>query len=135
MAWISACPSPESASRLCRLIRGGTQRKNHRVLELILLLGRSLAVAARGHHELILENIALRQQLAAMKRTTTRPCRCRRDRLFWVALAALWTQWRTALIVVQPGTVVRWHRDWFRRRWTRRSRSGRVGRRQCSIRG
>jgi len=110
------------------LIRRGTQRKNLRVLELILLLGRSLAVAGRGHHELILENIALRQQLAAVKRRTTRPRLRRRDRLFWVALAALWTQWRTALILVQPGTVVRWHREWFRRRWTRRSRSGRVGR-------
>jgi len=33
-----------------------------------------------------------------------------------------------AAYVVQPGTVVRWHRAWFRRRWTRRSRPGRVGR-------
>jgi hypothetical protein len=131
---VPACPSPKSASRLCRLIRRGTQRKNLRVLELILLLGRSLAVAGRGHHELILENIALRQQLAAVKRRTTRPRLRRRDRLFWVALAALWTQWRTALILVQPGTVVRWHREWFRRGGLAdHDPDASVGR-QCSIR-
>src|SRR5499427_10810201 len=95
---------------------------------MILLLGRGLAVAARGHHELILENIALRQQLTALKRSIRRPHLLRRDRLFWIATAAIWTRWRTALIFVQPGTVVRWHREWFRWRWTRRSRSGRVGR-------
>src|SRR5205814_2030868 len=72
--------------------------------------------------------IALRQQLTALKRATTRPPLRRLDRLFWVALAAIWARWRTALIFVQPGTVVRWHREWFRRRWTRRSRSGRLGR-------
>jgi len=38
-----------------------------------------------------------------------------------MVLARSWRNWRTALIVVQPDTVVRWHRDWLRRRWTRRS--------------
>ena len=36
--------------------------------------------------------------------------------------AEVWQNWRTALVVVQPDTVVRWHRDWLRRRWTQRSR-------------
>src|SRR3977135_2035506 len=36
--------------------------------------------------------------------------------------------WRTALIVVHPDTVVRWHRQWLRRQWTRRSARGRSGR-------
>ena len=67
-----------------------------------------------------MENLALRQQLAAFHRTTR--CRLRAsDRLFWLALARRWRNWRTALIVVQPDTVVRWHRDWLCRRWTRRS--------------
>jgi Homeodomain-like domain len=44
-----------------------------------------------------------------------------RDRLFWIALARSWRNWRMALMLVQPDTVVRWHRDWLRRRWTRRS--------------
>jgi putative transposase len=105
--------------------------RNHRIdsmLEMILLLGRGLAIACRGHHALVLENLALRQQLIALKRTIPRPRLRARDRLFWIALAAIWTQWRATLMLVQPETVVRWHRDWFRRRWTRRSRAGRVGR-------
>ena len=94
------------------------------MLELLIVVVRALALAVRGHRELVLENLALRQQLAAFRRTTR--CHLRaRDRLFWMALARSWRNWRTALIVVQPATVIRWHRDWLRRRWTRRSRPGR----------
>jgi transposase len=92
------------------------------MLQLLALIGRALALACRGHHELVLENVALRQQLTAMKRTRKRPHFRRRDRLFWVLLARMWRNWRTAMVLVQPDTVVRWHRDWLRRRWTRRSR-------------
>jgi hypothetical protein len=91
------------------------------MLELLIVVVRALTVAYCGHRELVLENLALRQQLAAFHRTT----RCRlpaHDRLFWIALARSWQNWRTALMVVQPGTVIRWHRDWLRRRWTRRPR-------------
>jgi hypothetical protein len=45
-----------------------------------------------------------------------------------VLLAKAWRDWRTALIVVQPDTVVRWHRQWLRRRWTQRSTPTRPGR-------
>src|SRR5437879_3685077 len=54
---------------------------------MILLLARALAIACRGHHELVLENIALRQQLAALKRSGARPRLRQRDRLFWIAMA------------------------------------------------
>ena len=80
---------------------------------MLLLLARALAVACRGHHELVLENIALRQQLTALKRSVARPRLRPRDRLFWIVLAAIWTRWRSALMFVQPDTVVRWHREWF----------------------
>jgi hypothetical protein len=92
------------------------------MLELLIAIGRALALALRGHRELVLENLALRQQLTAVKRTTKRPHFQTRDRLFWIALARIWRNWRTALVLVQPDTVVRWHRDWLRRRWTRRSK-------------
>ena len=92
------------------------------MLELLVLIGRALALGCRGHHELVLENIALRQQLRAMKRTTTRLQLRTPDRLFWIVLARLWRNWRTVLVLVQPDTVVRWHRDWLRRQWARRSR-------------
>jgi putative transposase len=94
----------------------------HRMLELLIVVVRAVALALRGHQEMVLENLALRQQLAALHRTTR--CRLRtRDRLFWMALARSWRNWRTALIIVQPDTVIRWHRDWLRRRWTRRSQA------------
>src|SRR4029450_9889002 len=91
------------------------------MLERLIVIGRALALALRGHRELVLETLALRQQLMALKRTTKRPHLQTGDRLFWIALARLWRNWRTAVVVVQPDTVVRWHRDWLRRRWTRRS--------------
>jgi putative transposase len=98
------------------------------MLALLILMGRALTLACRGHEELVLENMALRQQLTAMKRTTKRPRLRTRDRLFWIVLARFWRNWRTALVLVQPNTVVRWHRDWLRRRWSRRSGWGAVGR-------
>jgi putative transposase len=54
-----------------------------------------------------LENVALRQQLTAMKRTMKRPHLRRRDRLFWISLTHIWRNWRTAVVLVQPATVVR----------------------------
>src|SRR5262245_28926188 len=97
------------------------------MLDLLILVLCALTLALRGHRELVLENLALRQQLAVYHRTTR--CRLRaRDRLFWIALAQGWRNWRTALVFVQPDTVVRWHRDWLRRRWTRRSKRRPEGR-------
>jgi hypothetical protein len=78
-------------------------------------------LALRGHHDVVLENLALRQQLLAATRAANRPRLEARDRLFWILLARVWQNWRTALVLVQPDTVVRWHRTWLRRRWIRRS--------------
>ena len=104
------------------------ERHNRGVLNMVALLIRAVGLACRGHHELVLENLALRQQLHALKRTTSRPQLRTRDRLFWVILARTWRNWRTALVLVRPDTVVRWHREWLRRRWTRQSARNRVGR-------
>jgi putative transposase len=98
------------------------------MLELLIVVVRALTLALRGHRESVLENLALRQQLAALHRTTKRARLRTRDRLFWIALARSWRNWRRASIVVQPDTVVGWHRDWLRRRWTRRSQHRRDGR-------
>jgi putative transposase len=100
---------------------------------MILVLLRALALACRGHHELVLENLALRQQLHALKRTVSRPQLRRRDRLFWIVLTRTWRNWRAALVLVQPDTVVRWHREWLRRRWTRRSWRIRAGRPRTDV--
>src|ERR1700688_1216326 len=87
----------------------------------LVALIRSLALLCCGHRAVALENLALRQQLAMFKRTAKRPPLHHRDRLFWILLANAWRDWRTALIVVQPDTVARWHRQWLRRRWAQRS--------------
>lgn len=68
---------------------------------------RSLALICGGHRAVALENLALRQQLTVFKRTVRRPQLRHRDRLFWMLLANAWQDWRTALIVVHPDTVVR----------------------------
>jgi putative transposase len=98
------------------------------MLGAILMFLRAIALACRGHRAVALENLALRQQVMVLKRTVKRPQLQTRDRLFWVLLARTWRQWRAALVLVQPDTVVRWHREWLRRRWARRSQRTRAGR-------
>jgi hypothetical protein len=102
------------------------------MLELLIVIGRAVTLALRGHRELVLENLALRQQLIVMNRATSRRHLQAPDRLFWIALRRLWTNWRTALVIVRPDTVVGWHRDWLRRRWMRRSRRRTNGRPRVS---
>ncbi len=98
------------------------------MLAAVVVLLRSLRLICGGHRAVALENLALRQQLGAFRRAVGRPQLRTRDRLFWVLLAKAWRDWRTVLIVVQPDTVVRWHRQWLRRRWTQRSTPTRPGR-------
>ena len=98
------------------------------MLTAFVVLFRAIGLACRGHGAVALENLALRQQLWALKRHVKRPTLRRRDRLFWIVLAKTWRGWRSALVVVRPDTVVRWHRQWLRRRWARRSQQTRPGR-------
>jgi hypothetical protein len=67
------------------------------------------------------ENLALRQQLIVLKRQQKRPNFKGRDRLFWVILSRIWSGWRSTLLIVQPDTVVRWHRTAFKLYWRRKS--------------
>ena len=71
---------------------------------------------------LAVENLALRQQLAVFKRTAKRPRLRRGDRIFWSWLSRAWPGWRSAVIIVKPETVIRWHRQGFRLYWRRKSR-------------
>ena len=84
----------------------------------------------RSRHDLGLEILALRQQLAVLKRRHPRPRLKRRDRMFWAVLCRLWGRWSDALIIVKPETVVRWHRAGFRLYWRWRSRVPWLGRRK-----
>src|SRR5713101_1173931 len=98
------------------------------MLRALVVLLRSIGLICCGHRAVALENLALRQQLAALIRTVKRPQLRRGDRIFWILLAKGWREWRTALMVVQPETVLRWHRQWLRRRWADRSKRIRPGR-------
>jgi transposase InsO family protein len=91
------------------------------VITLLLHLLRLLPFLVGGHRQLALENLALRQQLAIYKRTISRPSLRGTDRLFWAALAKVWAEWRRALMIVTPDTVLRWQRRRFREYWTRLS--------------
>jgi len=98
------------------------------MLRLLQTLLRTLVSVFQTQRSLALENLALRQQLALLNATTKRPRLSTADRLFWVALARSWSDWRTALLAVTPDTVIRWHREGFRRYWHWRSRPRPCGR-------
>ena len=98
------------------------------MITLLLHLLRLLPFLVGGHRQLALENLALRQQLAAYKRTISRPKLRTLDRVLWVGLARVWTGWRRALVIVSPDTVLRWQRRRFREYWTQLSRRPTGGR-------
>ena len=56
----------------------------------------------RTRTELAAENLALRQQLAALHRQSKRPRLKKRDRIFWVWFSRLFRNWRSVLVIVQP---------------------------------
>ncbi len=85
----------------------------------------------RNRGNLVLENLVLRQQLAVLKRRHPRPNLGLFDKLFWVVVRRFWSEWKQALIVVTPETVVRWHRTGFSMYWRLISRvRAQVGRRR-----
>jgi hypothetical protein len=83
----------------------------------------------RSRLDLEAEILALRHQLAVLQRHAPRRPRLRQvDRLLWVVLLRLWPNWRRAVRIVTPDTVVRWHRRGFALYWQWRSRPRRAGR-------
>jgi hypothetical protein len=88
----------------------------------VIQIARLLIILASRHRSLVLENLALRQQLAVHHRTRPKPTVRWSDRLFWVGLRLAWPDWKSALVIVRPATVIAWHRRGFAWYWTRRSR-------------
>jgi putative transposase len=72
--------------------------------------------------------LALRQQLAVCNQSIKCPKLRPRDRVFWVLLSRLWPNWQSALAIVQPETVIKWHRMGFKLYWRWKSRAGKPGR-------
>jgi putative transposase len=97
-----------------------------RLLYLILcqLLG-GLTLLARGQTSKNAELLMLRHEVAVLRRQVTRPRVDWADRAVLAGLARLLPRpaWRGSL--VQPATLLRWHRDLVRRRWTYPRQRGR----------
>ncbi len=94
------------------------------LLRMALLFVRNIF---RNQGELALEKLALRQQLAVLQSKIKRPKIRPMDRIFWVWLSKLWSNWRSALLVVQLETVVRWHKQGFKLYWRWKSRAKGLG--------
>src|SRR5208283_3317895 len=83
----------------------------------------------RSRAALELENLALRHQIGVLQRSARkRPRLTPVDRLLWVLLSRIWSDWRSALAIVQPEMVIAWHRAGFRLFWTWKVRHGQPGR-------
>src|SRR5215471_10953443 len=88
----------------------------------LLIILRSLI---RSRVDLQLENLALRHQIGVLQRSLKKRRKITAiDRLFWASLSRLWRDWRSALVIVKPQTVVAWHRLF----WTWKVRRGQSGR-------
>ena len=96
-------------------------------MNLVTFFALFMRAILRSRCDLALENMVLRQQLDVLKAKRPRPQLRTGDRILWVLLKRLWPNWRDALIIVQPETVLRWHRGGFRRYWRWKSRRNRGG--------
>ena len=92
---------------------------------IVILIVRAVRVLARSRADLVLENLALKQQVTALKRERLRPYLDDADRGFWVAFRESWAGWADRLVIVTPEAIVKWHQQRFRRYWTRISHKDR----------
>jgi hypothetical protein len=83
----------------------------------------TLTVLGRSKSELFAENALLRQQLIILERQVKRPACTKTDRILLILLARLVRAWQQTLLIVQPDTLLRWHRELFHLYWKRRSKA------------
>jgi putative transposase len=89
----------------------------------------TLSSIFRSRAALAFEKLALRHQIGVLQRSARkRPQLTSEDRLLWICLSRLWRNWRSALAIVKPETVIAWHRAGFRLFWTWKVRRDQPGR-------
>ena len=86
-------------------------------MEILMISLLMLFFSSKLNSHLVIENLALRQQLAIMKQYIKQPKLRNRDRLFWVILSLLWQRWQDFLIIVKLATVIRWNKKGFKLFW------------------
>jgi len=119
---------PRTLFSLSILMLSGSANRLPKMWSVVISLLLTLRTAVQNRVALHLEILALRHQLQVVNRS--RPQRVRltgADRVLWVWLSRVWNDWRAAVLIVRPETVLAWHRRGFRLFWTWRSRR-RVGR-------
>ena len=89
----------------------------------ISLLYGAITDLTKGKSELLVENALLRQQLIILHRQVKRPVCKKTDRFLLLLLAKMLRTWKQALLIVQPETVLRWHRELFRLFWKHKSKT------------
>jgi putative transposase len=89
----------------------------------------TLSSVFRSRTALLVEILALRHQMGVLRRSANKRRKLTVvDRVFWAWLSGVWADWRSALIIVKPETVIGWHRKGLRLFWTWKVRHERTGR-------
>jgi len=96
----------------------------HPALGALQVLAAAASAAFKSRVALQLENVALRHRLGVLQRSVKRPKLTTADRFLWAWLSGAWADWRSALLIVKPQTVIAWHRKGFRLFWTWKVRHG-----------
>ena len=97
-------------------------------LGVLVTLFAGLSSIFKTRAALQLENLALRHQLSVLHRSVKKPKLTTFDRFLWAWLCGIWADWRSAILLVKPETVIAWHRKGFRLFWTWKVRRGHSGR-------
>src|ERR1022692_2948159 len=116
------CPSSQSCPAVKSITSQGSWQSRSAItlvamFDLFRLWLGAVLRGFRTRRSLMLENLALRQQLAVFKRQQPRPRLGAIDKLFWVVARRFWAHWKKALLIVLPDTVARWHRSGFKLYW------------------
>src|ERR1039457_6241674 len=98
------------------------------IVWLILIL-RLAAASLKSRRNLLLENLTLQHQLLVLSRGSKRPRLTPLDRALWIWLSHTWNGWKGSLRILQPDTVIQWHRAGFRLFWRWKSPPRKAGRR------
>ena len=122
-------PTKNSVPVVIVAVRAAAETVRRSMTALLVALLAAFRSSVPSRLELETEILALRHQLAVLQRQAPkRPRLGRVDRLLWVLLSRLWPNWRRAVQIVTPDTVMRWHRRGFARYWRWRSRPQQMGR-------